>query len=498
MKKTYIYVTMFFTGMTVMVIELLGTRIIAPVFGSGLYAWASLITVTLSALASGYFLGGWLADRKSSFGLFYNLILVSGMSSLMLNIVSNDILRSLLRFNVQTGALLSSFLLFFLPLMLLGMTSPMSIKLLTAEIGELGSVAGTTYAVSTAGSLTGTILTGFVLIPALKISTIFYLQFAALVVVWILHLFVFRTKGRILYSIIFIIIVFYSKNLIPVEGFVPGMQKLYCSGSFHGDLIVAEKDGRRTLYIDSIDQGAIYTATGLPAGIYSYYLETLAYFNPLAKKALLVGLGPGIIANRLKQYGIEVTCVEIEKKIVTIAKKYFNSESDATHVADGRNFMEKCREKYDYVIIDVFSGDIAPNHMLTKECFSKVKCLLNKGGLVGINLIAFPHGKYSGYWKSIYLTLNSVFNCVLPLSAAAKDPGFKEKSTANVILIASDVKPVFKNINVLKDKALYSKIKDCSTNILEAPSPAEGIIYTDDYCPVDRAQAEISRVLRKL
>ncbi len=41
-----------------MVIELLGTRIIAPFYGVSLYVWWSLISVALIALAIGYFAGG--------------------------------------------------------------------------------------------------------------------------------------------------------------------------------------------------------------------------------------------------------------------------------------------------------------------------------------------------------------------------------------------------------------------------------------------------------
>jgi predicted membrane-bound spermidine synthase len=61
--KIWLYLTVFMTGASVMVIELLGTRLIAPFYGASLYVWTSLISVTMIALAIGYFVGGRWADR---------------------------------------------------------------------------------------------------------------------------------------------------------------------------------------------------------------------------------------------------------------------------------------------------------------------------------------------------------------------------------------------------------------------------------------------------
>jgi predicted membrane-bound spermidine synthase len=68
-ERTGLYLTVFLTGGAVMVIELLGTRIIAPFYGVSLYVWSSLISVALIALAIGYFAGGRWADRAKRTGL---------------------------------------------------------------------------------------------------------------------------------------------------------------------------------------------------------------------------------------------------------------------------------------------------------------------------------------------------------------------------------------------------------------------------------------------
>ncbi len=64
LRKYYIYFTVFIAGAVILVLEILGTRIVAPFYGTTIYVWSSLISVTLLALTAGYFAGGWLSDRR--------------------------------------------------------------------------------------------------------------------------------------------------------------------------------------------------------------------------------------------------------------------------------------------------------------------------------------------------------------------------------------------------------------------------------------------------
>ena len=56
----------FICGAIVMSFEILGSRVLAPNFGSSVFVWGSLISVFLAGLSAGYYLGGWLADRDPS------------------------------------------------------------------------------------------------------------------------------------------------------------------------------------------------------------------------------------------------------------------------------------------------------------------------------------------------------------------------------------------------------------------------------------------------
>src|SRR5262245_63454462 len=108
------------TGAAVMVIELIGTRIIAPFYGASLYVWSSLISVTMIALAVGYFAGGWIADRKTRAGLSL-IIALAGVATLVIPWIARPVLTATDSLGLRMGAFSSALLLFFPSLTLLGM-----------------------------------------------------------------------------------------------------------------------------------------------------------------------------------------------------------------------------------------------------------------------------------------------------------------------------------------------------------------------------------------
>jgi hypothetical protein len=73
---------------------------------------------------------------------------------------------------LRAGALVSALLLFSPSLILPGMVGPYAIKLATVRLDGVGTTAGTIYAVSTVGSVVGTLLLGFFLFPMLGARTI--------------------------------------------------------------------------------------------------------------------------------------------------------------------------------------------------------------------------------------------------------------------------------------------------------------------------------------
>jgi MFS family permease len=161
-------------GFSVMAIELLGGRIMAPFFGSSIHVWGSIITVFMAALSLGYLLGGWFSLRSPSLTRLALIFMVSGLTVLPLLALGDPLMEWVfLNFeDPRYGSLLAAVLLFFVPTVALGMVSPYAIRLLVRVTQHSGQVAGTLYFLSTLGSAIGTLMTAFYLVLWFEVSTI--------------------------------------------------------------------------------------------------------------------------------------------------------------------------------------------------------------------------------------------------------------------------------------------------------------------------------------
>lgn len=498
-KKYYLFFTLFITGAAVMVLELAGTRVVAPVYGSGLFVWASLITVALTCLAIGYWIGGKIADKKPKFGTFYLIILVGGILIAPVSQVASPVLRLTANLGFRLGPLFSAYLLFAAPLVLLGMVSPYAIKLATNELKVLGSTAGRLYAISTLGSFIGTLLTGFLLIPAIGTKKILCLQSLILILLWIGYQLINKKYSLGLSSAVLLSLpLLFIFTYFPPRKESKKIRMLYKSESIHGQLKVFEEGMERKLYLDNMRQSSIHMNTYLPTGEIYYSFELLPLFNPGGKNALLIGLAGGNIPRRLWEYGIVTDCVDIEPKMEYIARKYFGflDYFGKIYINDGRSYINSTKNGYDFVVIDVFTGDDIPFHLLTRECFQEIKNLLRKNGILGINFMGEIYGKNSLGWKSVYQTLHQVFPYVKAFSLLK---GSKLTDTvSNVIFFASttplkspeDIRPFCKGPLPQHIIDLFLK---CELDI----DSKEGIVLTDDCSPIEFLRKNVSQKVRQ-
>ena len=169
-----IHLLAFCGGFVIMSVELLGGRILAPYFGSGIYVWGSIITIFMLSLALGYLLGGRLSVRQPSMTRFGAIF---GIAAVLLYplVMSAPVVMEYIFQRVDDpryGSLIASVFLFMVPTIILGMISPYSVRLLVENVEESGKVAGMLYFTSTLGSSIGTLMTSFYLVLWFEINTI--------------------------------------------------------------------------------------------------------------------------------------------------------------------------------------------------------------------------------------------------------------------------------------------------------------------------------------
>ena len=166
----FLYVIVSMSGAAVLAIELLGTRVLGPFYGVSLFLWSALISVTLAALSAGYALGGRIADRRGTLKGLAFILAAAGVWICIIPLLRHPVILLLEPLGLRITVLLAATILFFPPLMLLGMVSPWAVKLKTSSLSEVGRSAGNLYAISTIASVAAALLTGFVLIPGFAVS----------------------------------------------------------------------------------------------------------------------------------------------------------------------------------------------------------------------------------------------------------------------------------------------------------------------------------------
>jgi len=169
-----IYFLAFSSGFSIMGIELLGGRILAPYFGSSVHIWGSIITVFMLSLSFGYLLGGKLSIRHPSLTKYGLIFLVASIMVVPIALFAEPIMAFIFSHieDSRYGSLLASTALFFIPTIILGMISPYSVRLLVTNSERSGQVAGGLYFVSTLGSALGTIITSFYMVLAFDVNAI--------------------------------------------------------------------------------------------------------------------------------------------------------------------------------------------------------------------------------------------------------------------------------------------------------------------------------------
>lgn len=185
MGPFFIKLVVFICGALVMSFEILGSRVLAPNFGNSIFVWGSLISVFLAGLSAGYYLGGKFSDINPSAKKLALIILAPGMLLVAFPLYGAPVSDWIFEkdFGIRLSPLLASMVLFFLPSVFLGAVSPYTAKLMICSLHTSGKTIGTLYALSTCGSIIGTLLTSFYLITIAGVKVLILAQGAILLLI---------------------------------------------------------------------------------------------------------------------------------------------------------------------------------------------------------------------------------------------------------------------------------------------------------------------------
>jgi spermidine synthase len=443
LNRLLLKMTVGMTGAMIMLIELIGTRVISPYYGNTLFTWTSLISTAMVSLALGYYLGGRLADRKANTETLYTLIFIAGITILAIPKFSYFALTWTNVLGARLGSLACSLILFSVPLTLLAMVVPYALKLDLTKLENVGVTAGQLYAISTLGSVFGTIFTGFFLIPSFPVSTI--LLSAGLILSFVsMAQLILQRKRKMIFFLLMIVL-------------MPGMESvkpLHERSGHYGTIKVIEKGDLRYLLVDGSSQGCIYKSSN--ESCFGYVHEITHRLEP-EDKVLLIGLGAGSLAKKFRFDDI----IEIDQDIGEVAEEYFGYEGEFI-IDDGRHYIRTTDKAYDAIILDAFSGYGIAGHLISLDAFIEAKKIMVPGGTLIVNTLGTEESVLQSY---IYATLKGAFSNVSVMKIGSGIP--------NYIFYASDGE-VPRTDNMI----------------------AEGEIITDDHNPTEFLSLEVGEKWR--
>ena len=521
---TILLILVFIAGLATMSLEFSVSRLLIPVFGSTIYTWGSLIGVVLLGLSAGYHLGGRLADNNPNFEKFCSIIFSAGLYILFIPLIfppiidfTTEIVDTLsdptLSSNVNNlNSLFATFILVITPTLLLGMISPYAIKLAAKSLDKLGNISGNLYSVSTIGSIVGTFITVFALIPLVPINHVLYGLGILLLLTSIIKLkFSIKVISITLVLIVCVSILFEDMNAISLDfdnlHFHPGIL-VYETETLYSHLDVLDNYNtinNRALFLNGYPHSIMDKSD--PYGLESKYTK----FFPLGlllkentTKVLFIG-GGGFSGPKyfLQNYpDIFVDVVEIDPKIVEVAKDYFFLDESnpklKIYTQDAREFLNKYPGSYDVIVLDAFSKSYVPFHLMTVEFYELLSDKLTNGGVVISNHIGSPNESQAT--SDLYRTNFKTFLEVFPKVFVFLTDHYK--SLQNIII--ASVKTGQPDDHSMSDKSEISGLQEANTKVIDEINYGDYVLegnliskndvptLTDQYAPVENLLNPIS------
>ncbi len=488
LERSALRIAVFAAGALLMALEVSAFRIIGKTFGSALRETTAVIAIFLAAMAAGYWAGGRAADRWPRPITLVTTLLTAAATLLFVPwidaVLSPRIAAS--SFALATHAFAATTVLFAIPTFLLAATSPIAIRLFATTTGQSGSTAGSISALSTAGSIVGSIVTAFLLIDWLaSISRTVTFVAGGTLATALLVLFADRSRPRFaLAGAIALMVVIPGGAFLRARLLQPSPEAkrpVFVGDSAYHHIVVRDRGPVRDLRFNLASQSEMLRndpyGPGLP---YTDALHIAPLIRPNIRRILMLGLGGGTAARQFTNYYPDavVDAVEVDPMVVEVARRYFLVQPDQRlriHIGDARTFLKQARQKWDLIIVDTYStnryGDTLPPHLATREFFQEVSSRLGEGGIVHFHC-AYTNTKLMG---ALHKTLASVFLSVLVTRGE---------------LLASDVPMIIGKDELLArakaSPASRLPVLPAQINGLSGePPPRDGLVLTDDYAPVD-------------
>jgi spermidine synthase len=474
----------FIASGSVLVLETLAGRLLAPYVGVSLETFTGVIGVVLAGIATGTWCGGRLADRFDPRALLPVALTVGGGAA----IAAVPIIRG-----VGPGADGSSpaaivflaAIAFFLPAALLSAVSPLTVKAQLRDVAHTGRVVGRVEALGTAGSLTGVFGTGFILVAEFPTTPVVVGVGGVLVAVglglWVAR----RTAGFGALVGAGAVLAALASGTAVLAGRPCDVETAYFCASVDVD---EDRPSGRILWLDDLRHAYVDLddPTYLEFGYTRMLGDVVDALAPPGAPVDAVHLGGGgftvpryLAATRP---GSDNLVLELDPGVVRIAEDELGLELDErlrVRTGDARGRLRAVPdEAADLVVGDAFGGRAVPYHLTTREFATDVARVLREGGIYAQNIIDQPPLRF--LWADV-ATLREVYAHVAVIAPADR---FDGTEGGNTVVLASDA-PL--PLDALRAQLAARNADDEVRADDELDELVDGApVLRDDYAPVDQ------------
>jgi spermidine synthase len=465
--------------------EIAAVRLLAPYFGASTIVWANTIGIVLVALSIGYWLGGRLADRHPHMrGLCQLALAAAGLLALVpfaadpLLDLAVDALDSISA-GAFLGSLFAVLVLVAVPVLLLGAVSPYAIRLAVSTVEEAGTVAGRLYALSTAGSLAGTLLSALLLIPLVGTRRTFLIFALAIAVMAVWGLRPVRRYALAPAAIAALIAL--PVGTLKAADTDGGRVIHEAETEYQYARVVEYPDGHRTLELNEgqAQHSVYHPDTVLTGDVWDGHLVLgFAAFDEPPGRVAILGNAAGTTARAYEEFfpGTRIDGVEIDAELSEIGREYFDMNNPRLHLyhEDARPFLRRIDAEYDQISVDAYRQPYIPFYLTTVEFFETVRDRLRPGGVLVVNA-GHPEGQ-DDLEKVLTATIGEAFPNVM------RDP----IEDTNTLLVAGEAPLSAERLR----KAARGMPDGLRGTALAAAARLEpplrgGEVYTDDKAPVE-------------
>lgn len=487
-KSYFLEIIVFLSGAIVMVLELVGSRILAPFFGTSIFVWTSLIGIILGCLSVGYLVGGKLADRDANYRTFAAILFFAALFTLAAGITSSPVLVLIQKtiHDIRLGTIAGALLLFGAPGILLGMVSPYAVRLKIENVETSGATIGRIYALSTIGSITGTFAAGFFLIALIGSTKILLVLAGALLGLALLAYQLHSSswpKSLALFAALLALMVGADFLFRPAPRFRVDVDTSYSRVWFYNSIDRATRRPLRNMTTDPrIIQSDMFLDRDddLVFGYANFY-RLASHFNPDFTSSLMIGgAGYAYPKDYLRRHRDAVMdVVEIDPGMTALARQYFNLKDDPRlriiH-EDGRTFLNRDGQSYDVILLDALKSFYSiPFQLITREAMEKTFDRLDENGVLLINLIGSLEGDNGRVIRSAYAICRSIFPQLYVFCVEKIDGQLVQ----NIMMVAS------KNPERFPLQSADEELNRYLAQYWDRPIANDVPLLTDDFAPVE-------------